>query len=405
MDLPNEIIREICNRPELVRTWHGKTDLDALRLTCKLLCDIVSPRFARVSFSEITVSMARPSLRAFIELAQHPYFGPCVKHVTISPVFAPYDHIVPSAPSATPGKECSTEMIKLVATHLVRSRKEHELNTNGSFERMLSVAFKAFAQREQCLQLRFCDDEIDTLGEPDPLHDNAFRKYLVWRLDWKTTIEQTIRAVTSQDCKVDGITVDAVSRDNSVADSSLCINSIKHEMSSLCSQLSRLEISFTHDDIESTTKSVQLMVSAARNLKHLSLIGIDRFVNSPQSHVQMILQCVASTSLESISLYCFNLSETGLIGFLGRQRDTLQEITLLEGCLLTGSCMSLITWIKDNMLGLKELEIFKVCFEHHTMCNDSKRKTYTVGRDKDMKASLDDILDGKCEKDVKVGWQ
>jgi hypothetical protein len=313
--LPNEIIREICVRPELRRK-----DLRALRLTSKLLCEISLQRFAKESFSEVTVLMTRLSLRTFIKLAQHPYFGSLIKLITISPVFTPHGHVIPSE---VPGSECSTEMIKLVKTYLVRSRKDHELSSNGSFERMLRVAFKAIVQREQCLQLQFCDNEYNAIGTIDPLRETAFRKCLIRRLD--------SRAVTSQGCNVAGFSINGVNRDNSVAVSNLCANSIKQEISSLCSQLSRLEISFTHDDVESTTKSAKCMVSAACNLTHLRLLGIDSGFFSPPSYVQSILDCVASTSLESILLYGFNLSNTELIGFLDLHRDTLEEINLIAG--------------------------------------------------------------------------
>jgi hypothetical protein len=66
MDLPNEIIREICDRPELKRN-----DLPSLRLTCKRLCESALRHFGKECFSEITVLMTYPSIQAFSELAQH----------------------------------------------------------------------------------------------------------------------------------------------------------------------------------------------------------------------------------------------------------------------------------------------------------------------------------------------
>jgi hypothetical protein len=130
------------------------------------------------------------------------------------------------------------------------------------------------------------------------------------------------------------------------------------------------------------------------------LLGIDPGFFSPPSYVQSILDCVASTSLESILLYGFNLSNTELIGFLDLHRDTLEEINLIAGCISTGSSASLLAWIRDNMLGLKELELFQVCFDDHTICADDARKDFLVGRGKDMQAGLADILDKMCKEGV-----
>lgn len=395
MDLPNEIITRICMRMEL-----RERDLCALRLTSKHLCELVLRRFAKQCFTEITVLMSRSSLRAFIDLAQHPYFGSFVKHITISPLFTPDDYVVPTAPSEVPE---NTEMTKLVAAYLVRSGKEHQLSTDRSFERMLSVVFKALAQREQCLQLRFCDDDCcDEIGTRDQfLHDEVVNRYLVWHLDWKTTFEQTIRAVTSHNCKVSGLAIDQYSRGNAAPKSIICIEGIEQQISSLSSQLSHLAIACCDDDPESTMQAVKRMVSIASNLKSLHLTGFDRWAH-PRRHIQQILECIASTSLEDIMLYDFSMSEPELFGFLGRHSGTLQAVTLWGGC-LTGSCMSLVAWVKDNIPGLKQFELFEVCqYHNHTICPDNERKSYWVGPENDMQVGLANILDRMREEEAKV---
>jgi len=399
MDLPNEIIREICNRPELERE-----DLRSLRLTSKHLCECALHRFAKESFSSITVLMSRSCLRAFIELSQHPYFGSVVEKINISPKFVPYELVAnmpPPAPSEVPTNIYSTQVTQLVAKCVVKARKEHQLSTDGSVERMLSVAFKAFAQREQCLQLEFRDRELNAIGVKEIWHDKTIEECLVWRLDWKTTLEQTIRAVTRHNCRITKLEIDERSRDNSEHASSLCTDDIEQDVASLCSQLTHLDIYSWNDGIETTMKSAKRMVSAAKNLTSLDLLGFSHLDYLLRGTLQQTLKCVASTSLEHIFLLDFQISERELIEFLGRQRGTLQVLCLYEGCLLTGSCKSLVSWLRDNMPGLLQLELEDICQYHddQTNCRDETYRSYWVHRGEDMRARLTDILDGKCEQE------
>ncbi|THY22839.1 hypothetical protein D6D00_06571 [Aureobasidium pullulans] len=94
MDLPNELIKLVCSHADL-----SIYDLMALRRTCKLTREFSSDKFAERCFFSITVLMARSSLRAFIELSQHPRFGPFVKWIAISPTFASAEglRVLPSA--------------------------------------------------------------------------------------------------------------------------------------------------------------------------------------------------------------------------------------------------------------------------------------------------------------------
>ncbi|KAI4755843.1 hypothetical protein E4T52_12055 [Aureobasidium sp. EXF-3400] len=396
VDLPNEIIREICIRPEL-----ETNDLRALRLTSKQLCEIASHRFAKERFRRVTVLMSRFSLRAFIDLSQHAYFGSFVERVNISPVCDG----IPSRPPPTTsvsGNIYRDRVMDVVMSCVTRFRKEREPMNDGSAGRMLGIAFKAFAQREQPLQLKICDREFHTIGARDLVYSKAFQQNLVWRLDWQTTIEQTIRAITSQGCKVTALLIDGQTRANLVNDSVLHTDNIEQQLSCLCSNLAHLEIEFHDFDIGTTSDSVERMVSTARNLKSLILKRLGMWDYSNRHCVPKILECVASTSLSTIVLAEFQMSESELLGFLGRQRDALRNLQLHDSCLLTGSCMSLIAWIRDNLPGLVQLELWDICDSaDHTICAGDEPKRYCVRRGHDMQVCLTRILDGKGEKQVK----
>jgi hypothetical protein len=376
MGLPNEIISEICSRPELLRI-----DLRALRLTSKHMCEFASYHFAKECFRNITVLMLRPALEAFIGLAQHPYFGPAVKKITI---YLMWEGILTRAlpPSGTPGR-----------------RKLRELVTSKRAERLLGVAFKAFGQRQQSLQLHFTDEGPNAVGVRDYMFYDAFEQSSIQH----KSIAGTISAVTRHGCKIIGLLINDDRRLNSLNDPSLYKDNIEQLLSSLCSNLAYLEIVFHNNDTEFTLRSLKRMVSAARNLRSLTLMRLGEWNYSTLNYLAEILKCLASASLEVIMIDWFRISEPELLEFLGRQSGSLRELHLSSGCILTGSCMSLIAWIKDNLPGLVHLELWEMCrASDHDSCFGKKAKSYRICRGEDMQACLANILDGKTENEVKV---
>jgi hypothetical protein len=392
MDLPNEIIREICSRPEL-----EKKDLRSLRLTSKHLCESASYHFAKECFGRVSIMMYRPSLEAFIELSQHPYFGPAVEMVTIYLMFDVY--LTPALlPPRTPG---STDVIQTNNTYSTtrRKRRRPELITSESAERLLSVAFKAFAQRQQSLKLHFSDDGPNAIGVTDCLYYEAFEESSVRH----RSIAPTIRAVTSHGCKITGLLIDDERRLNSLNDPSLYTDDIEQQLSSLCSNLAYLDLMFWYNDTEFTSRSLKRMVSAARNLRSLNLMRQGEWDYSISHYLPEILKSVASTSLETIMIDAFRIPEPELFEFLGRQSGKLRDLHLMSGCILTGSCMSLIAWIRDNLPGLMYLELWEICTSgDHDTCDWTEAKSYRICRGEDMQACLTDILNGRTENEVKV---
>lgn len=387
MDLPNEIIKEICRRPELERN-----DLRALRLACKDLCEFTSDDFANRCFGKITVLIARSSLRAFNDLSHHPRFGSAVKQVNISPKSILrgcllHQPVIYQTFSGDP---------EVLRSFLNRSHEERELTDGKYVERMLSAAFKAFAQRQQSIGIQFLDDESNAVGARNLMTDKPFHVDWLWHSDWKTTFERTMRAVSSQGCKITDLLLDQQDGYLSCDDTGLCTDGVETQLSSVCSQLSSLEITFHHEDIESTAQSIKRIVSASKALKHLHMWDMGLIQYSIGDHLPNILRNVASTSLETITFAMTYITEPELLAFLSRHRGTLRELKMVESSRLVGSCMSLIAWVKDNLHSLECLELNQVCDLHNAPDWDHKEaKSCWVTHDEDMQACLADILNGK----------
>ncbi|THZ99535.1 hypothetical protein D6C82_05103 [Aureobasidium pullulans] len=342
MDLPNELIKLVCSHADL-----SVYDLMALRRTCKLTFECSSDEFARRCFHSITVLMARSSLLAFIELSQHPRFGPFIQWINISPTIAseeglrflpsataPHIHDIPVPPviQGFTAFVLDVQCMDVMRTYLNRFREENELKTDGSAEQMLNIAFKAFVERKQNIRLSFSDQETNAVGAKHLLPNRDFGERTVWHLEWKETIARTIKAAFKQGCTIVEIALHETGRKDAQNNSSCCTDDIEQELASVCAQLTCLTVDFEHRDIETTSRSIRRMVSAARDLS------------------------------------CLYLYE--------------------------------IAWIKDNLPCLKYLEIDEMC-EHgsKTICDDDALKSYWAGygKGKDVQDSLANMLDGKYD--------
>ncbi|THY70988.1 hypothetical protein D6C95_10292, partial [Aureobasidium pullulans] len=337
MDLPNELIKLVCSHADL-----SVYDLMALRRTCKLTHEFSSDELAGRCFHSITVLMARSSLRAFIELSQHPRFGPFVKSINISPTSASAEGLrvlpsatIPLAHETHPGFEdvvdafvLGAQSLDIMRTYLNRFREENELKTDGSAEQMLNIAFKAFAERKQDIRLSFSDQETNAVGAKHLLPNRDFGERTVWHLEWKETIARTIKAAFKQGCTIVEIALHETGRKDAQNNSSCCTDDIEQELASVCAQLTCLTVDFEHRDIETTSRSIERMVSAVKDLPWLYLHQI--------------------------------------------------------------------AWIKDNLPCLKYLELDGMC-EHgnKTTCDGDAFKSYWVGygKEKDVQVSLANMLD------------
>ncbi|THV88246.1 hypothetical protein D6D29_00093 [Aureobasidium pullulans] len=400
MDLPNELIKLVCSHADL-----SVYDLMALRRTCKLTREFSSDEFAGRCLHSITVLMARSSLLAFIELSQHPRFGPFVKWINVSPISASAEglRVLPSATRPLTHEThpvfegvvdafvLGAQSLDIMRTYLNRYREEAQLKTDGSAEQMLNVAFKAFAERKQKICLAFNDEELNIVGAQHLLSNLHFAKCTVWYLEWKETIARTIGAAFKQGCTIDRIELCETTRQDARNISACCTDGIEQELTSLCSQLDALDIDFCHQDTETTVRSAKRMVSAAPSLKSLEIYEIGDYNNANQVHIPGILKCVASKSLRTIHLGNFQISTSDLASFLARYRHLLYDLQLSYVCLVDGDCMSLIAWIKDNLPRLKELCLEGICdHDEDTLCQ--KYSSCMIGVNGDVQTELAKIL-------------
>ncbi|THX21257.1 hypothetical protein D6D11_10706, partial [Aureobasidium pullulans] len=400
MDLPNELIKLVCSHADL-----SVYDLMALRRTCKLTREFSSDEFARRCFHSITVLMARSSFRAFIELSQHPHFGPFVKWINFSPISASAEglRVLPSATRPLAHEThpvfegvvdafvLGAQSLDIMRTYRNRYREEAQLKTDGSAEQMLNVAFKAFAERKQKICLAFNDEELNIVGAQHLLSNLHFAQCTVWYLERKETIARTIRAAFKQGCTIDRIELCETTRQDARNISACCTDGIEQELTSLCSQLDALDIDICHQDTETTVRSAKRMVSAAPSLKSLDIYEIGDYNNANQVHIPGILKCVASKSLRRIHLGNFQISTSDLASFLARYRNLLYDLQLFYVCLVDGDCMSLIAWIRDNLPRLKELCLEGIC-DHveGTFCQEYS--SCIIGEKGDVQTELAKIL-------------
>lgn len=382
MDLPNELIRKICNDKGL-----KIKDLKSLRLTSKLLCDIITEKFGAVAFFEVTAVISRPSLQALIEVSQHPQFGRRVHYVDVSPMLT----------SKNGSVVCSLENMR---RYMNRAVGEKQLG-DGDAERMLGIAFKTFAKRKQPIRLAITDDESYMLCGTTLLSNTDHKDHVPWILDWKKTTDLTIRAVHESGCKI----LDLEIRDEGWCydqyASSFDTDDIAAHLESVCAQLALLDVEHNHLDLHTTSRSVKRMVKAAKHLEELYLV---RMGDDSVGIVPEIIKNVASTSLRKIFLTHFHIHSTELIVFLDIHKCTLTDVQLEDMCIENGRWKDVVAWIKDNLRHLRRLVMDTVC-DHlfwAMVCHDGFARNYTIESHEDMQACLASILDGKYKHPGKI---
>ncbi|KAG9659395.1 hypothetical protein KCU95_g1585, partial [Aureobasidium melanogenum] len=382
MDLPNELIRKICIDKGL-----KVKDLKSLRLTSKLLCDFVKDKFGAVAFFEVTAVISRPSLQALIELSQHPHFGRRVHYVDVSPMFT----------SENASVACNLEDMR---KYMNRACGEKQLSS-GDAERMLGIAFRAFAERKQPIRLAITDDEAYMLGGTTLLSITDHKGRVPWISDWRKTTDITIRAVHGSGCNILDLEIRDEGWQIHQYASSFDTDDIAAQLESVCAQLTLLDVEYNHIDLETTSNSVKRMVKAAKHLKELYLIRRgDDFVDI----VPEIINNVASTSLRKIFITNFRMHSSDLIAFLQIHKRTLIDVEFEDACIVDGNCKDLVAWIKDNLVHLRHLVMDTIC--DHPMgasfCDVHFARNYTIESHEDMQACLADILDGKRESKDRI---
>lgn len=219
MDLPNELIKIICDNEEF-----NIKDPKSIRPTNKLLCEFVTDKFGIDAFFDVSVTMSRPSLRAFMELSQHPRLGKHVRYVDVSPMF-------------TSGNGSVTCGLEDMRRYMNRASGEKNLIESGDAETVLGIAFKAFAQREQPIRLAVNDEELNMVGGKTLLSNTHHRHRAPWISKWRKTAEITIRAVHDSGCRILELTIqDEGWRDNQYT-SSFDTDAVASQLESVCSQL------------------------------------------------------------------------------------------------------------------------------------------------------------------------
>ncbi|KAG9747248.1 hypothetical protein KCU73_g7398, partial [Aureobasidium melanogenum] len=377
MDLPNELIKMICNNEEL-----KIKDLKALRLTNKLLCEIVTNRFAEKCFHEIAVVMSRPSLQVFNQLSQHPRLGPYVSRIKISPIFVPRTG-------------CQTVTLETLQFYENREAAERELSESGDAERMLGISFGAFADREQAISLAFTEDESNTVGGKGLLSIVDNEKNYSWTSRWKEMIEITIRAVFDHNCKISELQLQDKGFSSYRVEhaSSFCTDKIAAQLESVCSRLTLIRVEHCNTDIKILSKSVKRMVKAAKQLKEFHLFQF----NEVNDVVPEIIKDVASVSLEKATIAFAEIYFSDLIAFLHTHKQTLTEFDLSVACILGGTCKDLIAWIKEHLVHLRCLVMEGVCNHHIGAYGCDVTYSCTIDAHEDMQACLADISNGKRE--------
>ncbi|CAD0021076.1 unnamed protein product [Aureobasidium pullulans] len=168
ISLPNEIVTQICEHPDL-----NKDDLIALRLTCKAhgVHDAATKALGRY-FRDITVLFTRHSFQTLVDVCEHPVFGRSVRRIMLSSIRCGRDNIhhkrvinallVKTHPYGY--NDGFPEDLRRIQSYNSRAQDEDVFAKSGDSLVLLVQAFQSLARLDSSTTVGLTNQECHGLG-------------------------------------------------------------------------------------------------------------------------------------------------------------------------------------------------------------------------------------------------
>ncbi|KEQ68236.1 hypothetical protein M436DRAFT_68302 [Aureobasidium namibiae CBS 147.97] len=334
-----DLIKEICTDVDFERY-----DLMALRLTCKITCELSTQSFDLMCFTGISILLTRRSLEALIAISKHPRIGPQIQRVTLTPL-------------RTFSEVFSSLIPALLHQYLDRYHEEVELEQSGDALGLLTEAFKTLRKYDRSLCLEISDDEQTYVGARGCFSGAVVEvreESNVFKLYWKEATSLLIKAVTNSGCTIARLSLSNVTDADLVGGGQLWDDDLDEDIDRLSANLTAFDVDIHRHRSDAVLKSVKQVLLQAKDLNILTLQG----AGANMCHdLAQLSDAVVSDSLKVINLSNLYCSELDLVSFLSKHRSTLGHLWL-SSTRLVGSWRSLVLWIRSNLKSLRTFGMY-----------------------------------------------
>jgi hypothetical protein len=349
--LPPELVAKICSDPGL-----RKKDLIALRLTGKAqgIHASATKIFAKRFFTDVLLLWNKYSLETFVEICQHPIFGPSVRTIQLSCARYEEDDFYESVRELMDSHAGNARSEFLEDVRRLSERCVHEQFGSTLVSALLDRAFGHLARSNNSFVLAVSADEERSLGRSKVLGPQMGSAG--WWVNPHAALGFLLFAAHRSDLKIRKIEFDVEAASTCDLDSH---NFVFHEWQDLSSvrSISELTINLWATPNLNEYRNfgiLQSLLSLAVHLKILHIRG-NVFIG-PNIDFRDLAKLISCLPLEELHLASIHMDRDIMTDMLEGLGSNLRRLKLLD-LEIWGSWKQILLCIQQHNLHLHELEI------------------------------------------------
>jgi len=349
--LPPELVSTICTDPSL-----DKEDLIALRLTSKSqgIHASATKAFSKRYFTDVLLLWNKYSLETFVQISQHPVFGPLIRRVQLSCARYEEADFEDSVQELIGYGHARDDFVEKVQQLAQRCDHDHEQYPSDRVDSILDRVFSRFTESGNSFVLAVSADEEKSLGRSKVLGPHM--DSVGWWANPHATLNCLLLAADRSNLKIRKIEID-------VEAASICEldgrDYVFHDWAGLKSlhSLSELTVNLWmppdalwHRDLG----MVEGLLLLAVNLKSLHIRSNVFFHNDTK--FKTLAQLIKHLPLEELHLASLRMDQDIMTDILEGLGSNLRRLELSK-CNITGSWKPTLLSIQQLTLKLDQLRI------------------------------------------------
>jgi hypothetical protein len=349
--LPPELVAEICGDSGL-----EKKDLVALRLTSKSqgIHASATKTFARRYFTDVLLLWSKYSLETFVDISQHPVFGPTIRKIQLSCARYSEGEFGESVQELLDEGHARRELVVMIQELAKRCDHDHEQFDPERVGVLLDQAFDHLARSNNSFVLAVSADEEKSLGRNKILGPRM--ESHGWWADPYSALSYLLSAANRSSLQIRKIEIDVEADLECDLDSHSWVFEEWKDLKSVrsISELTiDLRVSLDHNVLEGFGM-VQSLLSLAVHLKALHIRS--NIFTPNDTKFRTLAELISRLPLEELHLTRLEMKPDIMIGMLENLGPTLCRLKILN-CNITGSWKRILLSIQQHALQLDRLHI------------------------------------------------
>jgi hypothetical protein len=348
--LPPELVSKICSDPGL-----DKEDLIALRLTSKAqgMHASATKAFAKRYFTDVLLLYSEYSLETFVEISQHPIFGPSIRKVQLSCAQYDEEHFEDEVKNLLGQNHERRELMRMIQEIADRCDHDHQQFDPDRASALLEQAFRQLAKSDNSFVLAVSTDEEKSLGRSEVLGPRMGSAS--WWSNPQVTLGYVLRAADTSGLRIRKVEIKVETSLYSEIENQ---NYILSEWTGMRSLRSLPELTY---DMKTTDfddqRDPSMLVALLKLTPHLrSLrIALDDWTDEVNG-LRPLVEQISRLPLEELHLDHVYMERRDVTDMLGGLGSTLRRLDV-SGCSIWVSWKQVMLCIQQHCFRLDRLRI------------------------------------------------